>query len=204
LQFDVYIWEAHDGESKWTNFPEFKDIAEPQNLQERIAVYELYKKVESVTVPALIDDPGVGGHNPGVWSHSSYDSQPTSIYLIGKDSTFKFLVNFALMGWADSYDMLDKKIEELLEDVSTDKTSLPKTVKENFSVTLHDTMLRINSQRDNATEFSLFSINGKAIAKSQFSAGQASFNCQSLNRGVYIVTVDYANGFQETQRIMIK
>lgn len=201
----MYIWEAHDGEGKWTNFPEFKDIAEPKNLQERIAVYELYKKAESVTVPALIDDPGVvGGNNPGIWSHSSYDSQPTSIYLIGKDSTFQFLVNFALMGWSDSYDMVDKKIEELLADVSTTKKGMTKTAKSGFSLMLDGNILRIDSETDKGVGFTMFSINGRTVTKSKLSDGQGTFNCQSLNRGVYFVTVEYANGVKETQRIMVK
>lgn len=201
LQYDVYIWEAHDGET-WTSWPEFKDIEEPTNLQERIAIYEMYRNADNVTVPALIDDPDGGGDDPGKWANSSgYDSQPTSIYLIGTDTTFHYLVNFALMGWQMSYNELDAKIQELLDETSNNEVSNKFKTNSNICK-IRDNKITISS--DEQFSVSIFNLQGKEIINYKKIDEKQIDLPNKFSKGAYLLNIDLESGEQIKRTFLIK
>lgn len=197
----MYIWEAHDGET-WSSWPEFKDIEEPTNLQERIAVYEMYRNADNVTVPALIDDPDGGGNNPGLWANSAaYDSEPTSIYLIGTDTTFKYLVNFALMGWQMSYDELDLKIQELLDNTSSDFSLKSKVaINEQYSISNNKILIK----NSDAYSLKIFNLQGKEIISLKNRNDKQINLSNKLSKGTYLLNIEFTSGKKVKDSILIK
>ncbi len=196
----MYIWEAHDGET-WSSWPEFKDIEEPTNLQERIDVYEMYRNAENVTIPALIDDPDGGGDDPGLWANSIYDSDPTTIYLIGTDTTFKYLVEFALMGWQMSYDELDLKIQELLENTSNN-FSLNNKIASNEKYSISNNKIIMNNI--NTFSLKIFNLQGKEIISLNNRNDKQIDLSDKLSKGRYLLNIEFTSGKKLKDSILIR
>lgn len=163
----------------------------------------MYRDADNVTVPALIDDPSDGEENPGVWANSAaYDSEPTSIYLIGTDTTFQYLVNFALFGWQMSYDELDAKIQELL-----DQTAIENPINETKNTNSYYQITNDNKViigQANAVSLKVYNFQGKEILKIK------DLNCKvynlenKLSKGSYIFNLELMSGRIFSRTIVIR
>lgn len=162
----------------------------------------MYREADNVTVPALIDDPDGGGDDPGLWANSSgYDSQPTSIYLIGTDTTFKFLVNFALMGWQMSYEQLDEKISELLDNTSN--MILTNKMKTNdYTYSISNNKIVINGNENYSLK--IFNLQGKEIFSENNKNNKQIDLSTKISKGTYLLNINFASGLEIKESFVIK
>lgn len=161
----------------------------------------MYRNAENVTIPALIDDPDGGGDDPGLWANSVYDSDPTTIYLIGTDTTFKYLVEFALMGWQMSYDELDAKIQELLDQTNNEFT-VSKTKTLNSIYEISNSKIFINSNE--AYNLKVFNLQGQEIYSLKNRNDKQIDLSDKISKGTYLLNIVFTSGKKIKESFLIK
>lgn len=161
--FEVYIHEAHNGESNPT-YPEFAQFDEPRTMEARIEIFEFYRQYivtkplvsnpdDTVIIHALIDSIN------NVWENK-YATTPTRGYVIGLDGKIKEDTGF-LTGSAHMR-RLDAAIEAELANTSIEPIISSKKINLHLYQT-SENRITIKGLNDKNTFYSLFKVNGSLL-----------------------------------------